>query len=111
MPAASLRVLPRVKARQANSPAVRGPSIPRALHLAVTREQAALLVQAVVPASAHVPASAALHAQAVSAAHAQASVALPAQHHLPVKRRVPNEPAMREAVADVSSIRKLKRAP
>jgi translation initiation factor IF-2 len=86
MPAASLRVLPKVKARPDNSPAVRGPSIPRAPHLAVSRGQADPVAQAVVPALAHVPASAALHAQAASAAHAPVSVALPAQRHLPAKR-------------------------
>jgi hypothetical protein len=110
MPAASLRVLPKVKARPDNSPAVRGPSIPRAPHLAVSRGQADPVAQAVVPALAHVQASAALHAQAASAAHAPVSVALPAQRHLRAKPRVHSEPAMREAVADASSIRKLRKA-
>jgi len=110
MPAASLRVLPKVKAHPDNSPAVRGPSIPRALHLAVFRGQADPVAQAVVPALARVQASAALHAQAASAAHVPDSGALPAPHPPPEKRRVPNEPAMRAAVADASSIRKLKKA-
>ncbi len=110
MPAASRRVLLKVKARPDNSPAVRAPSIPPAPHRAVTRDREAPAAQAVVPALAHAPVSAALHARAVSAAHAQASVALPAQRRLLEKRRVHNAPAMREDVADASSIRKLKKA-
>jgi hypothetical protein len=110
MPAASLRVLPKVKAHPDNSPAVRGPSIPRALHLAVSRGQADPVAQAGVPASAHGPALAPRDPVGSAARGQVDSVALPAQHHLPEKRPVPNEPATRAAVADASSIRKLKKA-
>jgi hypothetical protein len=108
MPAGSLRVLP--KARPDNSPAVPGPSIPRAPRPAVSKAQADPEAPAVVPASAPGPALA-LRDPVDSAARGQVdSVALPAQRHLPEKLRVHNEPAMREAVADASSIRKLKKA-
>lgn len=110
MPAASLRVLRKVKALRDNSPAVRAPSILRAPHLAVSRGQADPEVQALAQASGHVQASAALRAQVVLAAHGPDSVALPAQLRLQAKRHVRNEPAMPGAAAVVSNIPRRRKA-
>ena len=110
MPEASLRVLPKAKARPASSPAVRAPSIPHAPLPAVSPGQADPEVQAVVPASARVPASAALRVQADSAAHGPDSAALQVPLRLRAKHRARNAPAMPAAAAAASNTPRRRKA-